>query len=281
MATVKEDILKVLKGIDRPISTGEIAKLAKRNPGSVRVNLRILLREGKIIQEFRGHYSYKPIQGVGFDVPPRFQNLFVTADRRVGGERIGVRYEDLGRTLVIPIGGDGSQIRVIFGYKNNKINWTLKAPRGVDYYGIELATIIVNGECEIRGYSGVLWMLRNIEVLRDNENIRLEGISSVTMTDFQNKTLEKYYNRPGGVRREIRAVPNMPLSNLSAIIYGGQSSYQMLQGIGVLVKKIDGMVEVGKGTNRLLVDFGRSFKAFADSNLKVLDRLDSIEKSKK
>ena len=45
MVTVEEAILTVLKGIDRTISTAEIAKLAKRNPGSVRVKLRKLLRE--------------------------------------------------------------------------------------------------------------------------------------------------------------------------------------------------------------------------------------------
>lgn len=273
MATVKEDTLRVLKGIDRPISTAEIAKLAKRNPGSVRVTLRILLKEGKITQEFRGHYSYKPTYGVGFDIEPRFQNLFITASKLIGGERIGVKFEHKGLIHTIPIGEDDSQIKIVFGYKRDKISWSVKAPRGLDYYGIELCTRIVNTECRRLGYKPLIWLLRNIEVLRDTESIRLEGIESVTLTDFQNRTMEKYYNKGRGARRELRSQTHTTLTQLTALIYGGQSSYQMLQGLGIVSQKIDGVVETGKNTNRLLVDSAKAQNRLTDAIFKLIDKV--------
>lgn len=273
MTTIKEDILKVLKSLDRPISASQIARLAKRNPGSVRVDLRKLLQEGKIIQEFRGHYSHKPTYGIGFDQPPRFQNLYISATQCFGGEKIGVREEHKGLVHTISFGDDGSQIRIVFGFKNDKINWSLKAPGGVDYYGINLATRLVEFECRNLGYEGLFWYLRNIEVLRDDQTTRLEGISSITLTDFQTNTLEKYYNKPRGARREVKGPVNTSLSQLSALIYGGQSTYQLLQGVGIMSQKLDGLVDVQKHTNRLLVDKSRSDDRLTDAIFKLIDKV--------
>ena len=273
MTTVNEDILKVLKGINRPISSSEIAKLTKRNPGSVRPSLRTLLKEGRIVQEFRGHYSHKSTQGVLFETPPRFQNLFIVASKCVGGEKIGVREEHKGLVHKIGFGADGSQLRIIFGYTRDKISWSLKAPRGIDYYGLNLATRLVEFECRNLGYEGLFWFVKNLEILRDDRTTRLEGLTSITLTDFQTDTLEKYYNKPRGVRREMKGPVNTTLSQLSALIYGGQNSYQMLQGVGVLSNKIDKMADVGKGTNRLIVDLAKTNNGLTDALFKLIDTL--------
>ena len=66
------------------------------------------------------------------------------------------------------------------------------------------------------------WELWNFELLFDHESVRLEG------------TLEKYYNRPDGMRREVRSVKLTSVQDLEALIQGGVTTLTVMQGLNVL-----------------------------------------------
>ena len=265
--------------MDRPISPKEIAQNIKLNPNSIRVNLHRLLKEGKVIKKFYGHYSISPIDGVGYDRPPRVQNLFVRAEFFQSGQKIRVFECDKGRVDEFPFGEDGAQVRIIYGWKRGNISWSVKAPEGLDLYGLRLVRSLVESSCGYSGYKDLNWMVSNFEFLWDHEGLRFEGVKSVTLQSFDT-VLEKYYSKDDGLRKEIRASLPTELDHILALVQGGQPAFNLIQGVGVLSQKIDALVEAQKGQNRQLSNHNRLLEALVDSQTKLNDTLNDFIKTK-
>lgn len=274
MPTQERKIITFLEVTDRPISPKEIAKETRINPNSVRSVLSKLLSRGEIIKDFYGHYSISPTHGMG-EFLPRVQNLFVVSEDFDRYDRIPRGMRD----VLIPL-EDEAQIRLLFGSKRNKVSWSVKAPKGLDLYGLQLCRRVVDDAVRTRGFKNVNWMVKNFELLQDMENIRLEGLKSVTI-DGLTGVLEKYYNKGAGFRREVRASIPTPVENILALARGGIPTYQVIQGVGLVAKKIDDSVEVQKNTNRLLVDLTKVVGALADAQLRMQDSIGSFLSSLK
>ena len=89
--------------------------------------------------------------------------------------------------------GDLKGIATFFGFTHGRVSWTVKAPLGLDYYGLILAKKLV--ECKIahREYVVDPWLVRNFETLQDHMGIRIEGLAkSVTLDDFAGNLLKIY-----------------------------------------------------------------------------------------
>ena len=200
------------------------------------------------------------------DKPPRIQNLYVTAEKF----KIPRGMKD----VIIPIEED-ARIRLVFGSKRGKINWSVKAPNGLDLYGLLLCRRVVEMECRTRGFKGINWMVKNFELLQDTENIRLEGLQSVTFEGLEG-ILEKYYNKDQGYRREIRASIPTPIENIVALSRGGIPTFQVIQHVGLLVKKMDDSIEAQKNTNRLVSELTKVIGALANAQIRMQDSISTF-----
>ena len=273
MGAISNKILKTLASIDRPLSPKEIASIARLNPSSVRVVLTRLLKKGLVERKFHGHYVTSTILGVRYGIPPRIQNLFVIATSRQNGEKLGVLKSE---TVEFGLGDGVARLRLVFGVKRDKIHWTVKAPIGLDLYGFRLATELVDSECKRRGVFDAVWMVKNFELLWDSEGLRLEGVKALTLEGLDG-VLEKYYNKDDGLRREVRSSIPAELDSLLALVQGGVPTFQLIQGVGVLTRKMDDLTDAIKGGNRVQSDTTRLVNAMWKSHQALVDRLGSLE----
>ena len=280
MVSIPNKILQYLEIVGRPVTPFEIKQNTKINHNSVRVNLIRLLRKGKIRRDFYGHYSIISTHGMGFDVPPRVQNLFVIADSFKSGNRVSVSRDLIGVKDVFPFGDDGAQVCIEYGWKRGNVFWRLAAPLGLDLYGLRLVVSLVDSVCKGRGFVGLHWMVKNFEFLWDHDAVKFEGVKALTLQSFDT-VLEKYYVRDGGLRKEIRGSLPTELDHILALVQGGQPAFQLIQGVGVLTKKIDSLVEAQKGQNRQLSNQSSLIKALYESQIRLTDTMNQLLKDRK
>lgn len=272
MTSITRKILHYLSIVDRPQTPREIAQNLKLNPNTVRARLSELRKKGMVLRQFTHHYMISPTYGVGSKSPPRVQNLRVTArDVPV------TRSETIVRELPGPdVGGpDTLRIRITFGKKRGIISYTVKAPMGLDLYGLRLVHELVEMETWLRGYQDLDWRAVNFEFLWDDQAVRLEGVQAVTFDDLTG-TLEKYYNKGLGHRRELRGSSGARIQDLEALIQGGISSHQNLQGLNVLRGEVQHLTEALKGIHYQYRDMMEMFKASQAASTRLIDRVDDL-----
>ena len=286
MGRIANEIIRVLKAEDRPLSPIEIAKIIKQNRNSVRSEIRRLVRKGIIEKAFYGHYCTKPTIVVG--TPPRLQNLLFIATSLKYPELKGkVRdhkefvYEFSDKPDIPEL---DFRVWLTFGKKRDKINWTVKAPLGLDLYALLMARQWVDEKCGQYNpeFRNLVWDANKFEFLFDHMSVKLEGVSIITIDDLVG-TMEKYYNKSYGVRHEIRSsVKGKKIEDLVNLVSGGLPQSQMMQGVVVLQNEIRSLVDAVKDSNRINVDLtgsvNRTMSAFTEAQFKMIDRLDKILK---
>lgn len=276
---VRDKVIKYLITADRPLSALEIALFIKANRNSVRPTLSRLRKEGILQRDFYGHYSTTSTYGVL--KPIRVQNLFFVADaavrdeHRVQGAK-GKGYE-VKRSMPDPSGEGEFQVIVELGWWNKKINWSVKAPRGLDLYGFRAVWWYVDEVCRGLGYEGLKWMTKAVEFLDDIHGTRLEGIECATIEALDG-TLEKFYNKDFGVRHEVRAKVENPIENTLALIGGGVPYYQVVQGVNIIRVSVDKLVDVNKSSLARLDRLERISEAVAKSQIKSNDNIQELLK---
>ena len=143
----KQKILDYLAAADTPVSCFSVAKSLCFNPNSVRARLSELARAGSVERVAPGLYSINSSHGVG--KPPRVQNFLAVAHPSPAVRESGCwEYRFTG-----PPGGAEGEVRLglRFGRKRNKVTWTVRAPLGLDYYGLMFAYGLVRCVLEGRG----------------------------------------------------------------------------------------------------------------------------------
>ena len=110
------------------------------------------------------------------------------------------------------------------------------------------------------GYEAHDWMVIRCELLFDYENVLLEGVKSVTWSDLEG-TLEKYYNKPEGMRREIRTTKPTSVRDLESLIMGGITTNMVLQRLDVLSTEHSKLTDAVTGIYYSYRDMMKVFKA--------------------
>lgn len=257
MPTLEEAILIWLRNSrypDEDYSAKQIAQELHENRSSVRVNLSRLVKRGDVERTKYGYYRIRPGYAVGGGVwrEVRVQHLHFWVDE------IKVRDEDWGREELIEFpevsGVDPARIRVEFGGKRGKLHWWVKADAGLDFYGLNLARIVVEERLLRLGYRPPMdWSCEGWETLADKFGIRLEGVSCVTYSTLSG-WLEKHYDKGYGVRREIRAPSrgDATLESLNAMLQGGVNYGQLLQMVANTHQELNRVLTYLEQNNRLL-----------------------------
>ena len=277
---IEDQIINFMLNIDRDTTPREIASNIKRNPNSVRSQISKLLRKGTIKKIRHGVYSIIEGYGVwGRSIPIRFQNL--------NFEGFSAVVEiDKGAVDIFEfpdINGDMFRIRVSYGFTHKRITWTIKAPIGLDYYGLKLAIRLVDCMIASRGYSEVSWIIGKggWETLQDHMGLRIEGLAkSVTIDDFMGNLL-KIYQKSYGVRIEVRSSHMTDLNTLLALSSGGMPQAQLMQGIHQTNTVINDLGTAIKYRN--IDDHNRDkiLQALASTVVRMNEKLDSIAKNLK
>ncbi|MCW4049214.1 MAG: hypothetical protein NWE89_05695 [Candidatus Bathyarchaeota archaeon] len=238
MGTLQEKIIQYMAELDRPISPSNIAQILKENPNSVRSRLTRMVSAGLITRVYHGHYRVIPVTGVGS--PPKVQNLQVIALRSQNPELFKrVKSHTEVRTFPSPPGEEFS-VRVQFGEKRHQINYTVKAPTGLDYYG--LLAVRAYAEEVVHRRTGLIdlnWDVIKFDWLRDTFRIQMEGVKVVSIDDLSGLML-KFYNKLYGLRQEIAVSPKASnLQELIGVMSGGIPQYQMTNQLAILVAQFD------------------------------------------
>lgn len=279
-----------MKTEDRPFSPKEIAKETKIKPPSVRSAVARLLKDGQIQRVYYGAYRITPALGVGRRKTPKLQNLqFVAEGVKLGASNrlLKARGFVYGRGVgwvwsreLDPVGSDeGFRLAVQLGRKRGKVNWTVKAPLGLDFYGFRLCCWMV---ADVLSSIGVVFedfdeffIARNVEYLFDHFGVSLEGVKAFTVRDVDG-LLEKYYNKIYGVRHEVRDSRPTKLENVVALVSGGVPVNQVISGVGLVHEDIKGLTAAMKGQSRTNLDKDKMVGALVNANLKLIDRIDAL-----
>lgn len=239
---------------DRPLGPKEIASYTGLNRSTVRVYLRQLLREGQVYQTMMGSYVAKPTYGVG-EGPPRLHNL------RLRWEAGGVGFEP--GTYVHEFGG--CRVEVRFGGKRRLVTCSIAADPPLDLAGTQLAVqhfrdLVMRVTGRQVAVSDIL--VSSVELGWDYERIRLDGLSCVTVQSFLG-SLERMYNRGSGLRSEVK-VQGMRLESVYTLLKGGVTSYNILQGVFAVEKRLEQLTEAMKFHNEIDLSIKRLLKAMLE-----------------
>ncbi len=294
-----ERILDLLRAADRPLSPYTIAEKLGINDNSVRGRLSDLARKGMIERVYRGYYQIISTQGVGASIkPPKIQNIkaIVHPSPRLTkpilekGRADGLvyykkrEYHHIFEFQGPPEGNDGMvRLDLTFGLTRNKITWDMKAPLGLDYYGLMISYEYVKKIINLVGVSILesdyidfskprCFMMVNYEFLDDIIGIKLEGVNCITFRTFEGH-FEKIYSKTYGVRREVRSNQPRPISEILALYQGGLPNYMVAQASYDIARTVEKQTEAIKHVNRNLVNLVSQNNVIAKAQLKVLDFL--------
>jgi hypothetical protein len=273
----REKILEFLRALDRPVSPFFISKSLGINPNSTRARIHDLLRIGLVERVAPGLYSIVPTHGVG--KPPRIQN-FTAVVHPSPAVQESERWEYVFQGP--PLGEEGLvRIALGFGKKRNKITWTIRAPLGLDYYGLMFSYALVQCELARRGYTvkdtpGNLecpecFMVRVIELLDDKIGLGLEGVKCLTFHDLSGN-FEKIYEKKYGVRREVRFTEQRPISDLLALYQGGFPSFMVAQSSYDIARAVEKNTETLKHLYRNQAELNRITNQVLKALWKIIDK---------
>ena len=255
-------ITQYLSNIDRPVGAPEIASSLKLLPHSVRARLSELRKKGIVFKPYYGKYSITPTYGLEMiGRLSRVQNLRGSAE-----SSIPVVFHD----DVVVVAGD-VQISVTFGVKRSLISFVVRAPLGLDLYGLDLVLFTIERICKDRGFVGLQWYVKNWEILHDVGGLRLDGVEAITFRDFRG-SFEKFYNRPG-LRREIRGSGSrkMSMAQLQAFMEGGLARFDIVRTLEDIVSEITEVKEAQKGTNRFINRMAQFNQAILEALTRMLE----------
>lgn len=269
-----------------PLSPYSIAKSLGYNLGSTRARLSELAKTGEVERVAHGLYQYVSTQGVRAG---RIQNFLATCRpspaltrdslelaERQGLVKLGERgsyfieYSFSGPPSSSPE-GQVSQ-RITLGYTRNKITWTIKAPMGLDYYGLMFAWGLVQCSLSKIGLKKYDFNVINHEYLEDKFSIKIEGAQAITFKDFRGN-LEKLYNKAYGVRHETRDNSPRPANELLALYGGGLSSFMLAQSSYDIAREVQANSEAIKYLNWYMGENSKTSNEILKALWSVLDEL--------
>jgi len=254
-------ILNVIEKSEIELSPKQIQRKTGFKASTIRVYLRRLLKQGKIVQPYTGHYCSKTIHGMVF-VPLRVHNLVVQVD---------APWLDVSDDVVVWVGD--VKVRVQFGLKRKRITGRISCDGGMDKNSVLFA---------LDKFYDVVWLkcgrrvervvVKTFEVNRDFFGIRLDGVKCYTRRGLHDLIMRIYQKEEDVVRGEYKISKSMTVDEFASLIQGGISSYNLNQFNFMLLKKVESLIEGLKFTNVVLSDVVKVQKALLDR----LNRLDNI-----
>jgi hypothetical protein len=248
-----------------------IATLIKANPSSVRSALFRLANKGYVVRVHRGFYKWatdtnisETRHGVG-ELPLRVHNVIVVCRiprdvdvLKLSHGEYDLRVEDV-------------RFRFSHGVKRRKITVRFSCDDGLDFRGFVFAIELIRSYV-LRFYgfepSESELHVVSCEFNQDYQGLRLDGVKCLTVSDLKGVLERIYQKKENLVRSEVK-VKKASVETIYALLKGGVTSYNIVQGLYTLVKKVENLVEGIKYLNQVNLEM-------RDVLLKILKRLGGI-----
>lgn len=248
----EKKILEIIDLSDLPLTPKEIASETGINHNSVKVYLRRLKERNFLIQPYRGYYS-TPDDLVTFDtrpggrvtsVVPRVHNVRLKIEGLVGGGLISRL--DYGVAVVAVVVGDNGVANVqVDCYPNMSL----------DYTAFKLFMACLKRELSVPKNAPIY--VTSFELNHDFAGIQIDGCKALTLSAFDG-SFERLYNKHKNLlRSEVRAVGSTTPEAVYELLKGGVNTYNIMQGLALLINEIRQEREAQKFTNRILSDLLR------------------------
>jgi len=225
----------------------EINKKLPIKPSTVRVYLRRLLEREKIYQPYKGYYCNKVTHTL-MRVPLRSHNILFTIEDQKWIKKREKIEEHIGEAT----------LWVGFGVQNKKITCQVACDVGLSLdaclFAIKRLFDIVESK---KGSMVEDVVLKTFEVNRDFQGVRIDGCKCYTRMGLFGVIERIYQKDEFTVRVEQKVSRKMSIDEFTSLIRGGVTSYNMTQGLFMLVQKIDDLVEAQKLANASMIDLKR------------------------
>ena len=251
----QQEIIKCLLSTKRLMKPYEISQMTNIPRSSVSARLSELKSLNIVLWKKGGYYEVNPIQNPtksqvrggnrGFSlVGWRVQNVRLCVGGLVGG------YEKVSFSF----GGVG--LVVEFGSKRDRVSACVSSDLGLSYAEWLLVLDKLDSVCFGRGYVDLGWRVSMCEFLRDYERRRLDGVSGMTLTRFNESVIEKVYEKPGGVVRHERRIhpDDMPVDVVTSFLANGLQGMDFAGEIQRLGDRVERLTVAVKYVNRGLAE---------------------------
>jgi hypothetical protein len=229
------------------------------------------VNKGYVVRVHRGFYKWatdtnisETRHGVG-ELPLRVHNVIVVCriPRNVDVLKLShgeydLRVEDV-------------RFRFSHGVKRRKITVRVSCDDGLDFRGFVFAVELIRSYV-LRFYgfepSESELHVVSCEFNQDYQGLRMDGVKCLTVSDLKGVLERIYQKKENLVRSEVK-VKKASVETIYALLKGGVTSYNIVQGLYTLVKKVENLVEGIKYLNQVNLEM-------RDVLLKILKRLGGI-----
>jgi len=255
------EIVEVLRSRPWGLNAEKISSLTKMNYNTCRTYCNRLCDLGVLIKPTRGFFRLNPKYGVGELVVPRVHNVRVRffVGGKIESDRV---FKEVGNV----------KFDVSFGSKRGKVYGIISCGEGLDYTGFCLAIDYFKRILKLKLGSKVSddsIEVDSIELNEDYSKLKIEKRGEVLTVQSVKGSLERIYNKAGGLRSEVKVKPDS-LHSIYALLKGGVSSYNILQGIFLQNQRIEELTEALKFQNALQGQNNRLLQAIFDRGLRTL-----------
>lgn len=247
MATIKERLLKALADHRNPVHWRALRDETGLNKNSVRSDLSKLVKSGAVERPYKGFYRIKAVGGMGVDKPLLVHSVQL---RWVPGDFVVFApvVEEVG-SVIIKVGRD---------VKRRRVSGFIGHPVGMDLDLFRSSLLIFRLKVkDLFGRAPLVDELQviNVQFNRDLEGVRLEGLKAVTVTSVLG-VMERFYNKPWGVRTEVQAAPRS-VRDIEIMLRGGVTMFNVAQSNFVLAAEVRRLIDVQKGQAPILASIYR------------------------
>jgi len=246
----KQRILTTVEESEIELTPVQIARKTEIKPSTTRMYLRRLLQESRVVQPYPGAYCSKITHGMIF-APLRVHNVLL------GFEASWLDFSD----EVVELVGD-VKIRVQFGLQRHKVTGQISCDSGMDRHTIRFALDRFYEIVEKRmGGLPDEVVVKTFEVNRDMHGVRLDGCKCYTREGLFGMIDRVYQKEEDVVRAESKVVEPMGVDQFLALIQGGVTGYNYLQGLFMAVQQIGKLTDAVKFLN----DQNEPFRRFSQA----------------
>jgi len=261
--TNRDRILELLGQSEIELTPKQISVKLGINHHTVRVLLRKLLMEGKVVQPYKGAYCSKITYGMMVS-PLRVHNVCV----QVLCPWLGFSGE------VVEWFGD-IKLRVLFGLQRRRVTGWFSCDSGMDYRHL---VMVFDRFCSIveerTGRPVEKVVVKTFEVNRDFHGVRLDGgLKCFTRQGFLDFIERVYQKDASTVRAEVKVSKELGVEDLLTLMHGGMPSFEISQGVFVLSQKVEKLTEAIKFQNELLSRIVRVQEALMNEVVKLKEKI--------
>ena len=182
-----------------------------------------------------GAQSKTWLSNIGSPGPPRIHDVWLVA------EGVPVR-----KSIKLKMKAGDVELTIIAGVKRGKVTVIIKNDYpGLDYnafsLALELTKLVL--ERELNWFDDSKLLVKNVEFNIDVQNVRLDGLKSLTLKSFDDWFARLYQKRESEARVEVRQT-ELPIAQVSAILQGGFTGAQALTYIASLHSKFSEVAEL-------------------------------------